>query len=86
MRFGYLAEGSKVRISKKTGSIIEKVMNPGWSVKNRIKNKIDGIADTPPILVTEKTYEGENFDKIKKEFEEYIQAKEKKETLLVFDD
>ncbi len=86
IRFGYLADGSKVRISKKSGSIVEKVINPAWSVKNRIKNKVDGIADTPPILASEKTYEGENFDKIKKEFDEYIQNKEKKETLLVFDD
>lgn len=32
------------------------------------------------------TYKGENFDKIKKEFDEYIQKKEKREKLLVFDE
>jgi hypothetical protein len=36
--------------------------------------------------VTEVTYKGENFDKIKEEFYEYIKAKEKREKLLVFDE
>lgn len=34
----------------------------------------------------EVTYRGENFDRIKKDFEEFIQKKEKREKLLVFDE
>ena len=86
IRFGFLADGKKVRVSKKSGSIIEKIMNPGWQVNIRNKNKVDGLHDTEPGLVGEVTYKGENFDKIKKEFEEYIQKKERKESLLVFDE
>ncbi len=28
IRFGFLADGKKVRIAKKSGAIIEKIMNP----------------------------------------------------------
>lgn len=34
----------------------------------------------------EVTYKGENFDKIKKEFEDFMKNKEKREKLLVFDE
>ena len=52
VRFGYLATGDKVRISKSTGTIIAKPMLPAYNPKNRNKNKIDGIKDTSAAKVT----------------------------------
>ena len=73
-------------ISKKSGSIIEKKPDPGLDYKIRHKNRVDGISDTPPDKVLEVTYKGEDFAKIKEEFEEFIREKERKEKLLVFDE
>lgn len=72
IRFGFLADGKKVRISKKSGSIIEKPMDPAYKRQVRNKNKIDGIKDTPPDKAVLVTYKGEDFDKIKRDFELYI--------------
>jgi len=51
VRFGYLATGEKVRISKASGTIIAKTMLPVYDPKVRNKNKIDGIKDTPASKV-----------------------------------
>lgn len=56
VRFGYTEEGDKVRISKKSGSIIEKKMSPGYDPLVRNKNKVDGVKDTPSDKVLEVTY------------------------------
>ena len=40
--------------------------------------------DTRGDLVLEKTYQGEDFFKIKMEFEQYLRLKEDKERLMVF--
>jgi hypothetical protein len=53
---------------------------------NRYKNKTTGPEDTTPENVLEKTYKGEDFGRIKAEFDEYIRMKEEKEGLLVFKD
>lgn len=45
---GYLEDGSPVRISKLTGSIINKNIDPAKSPAHRHKNKIDGLKDTSP--------------------------------------
>lgn len=45
-----------------------------------------GPNDSKPEDVLEKTYEGEDFLRIKAEFDEYIRMKEEKEDLLVFKD
>ena len=37
------------------GSIIEKRIDPAWSVKERNKNKVDGLKDTSPIVVIKLT-------------------------------
>ena len=73
-----------MRISKKSGSIIEKVKSPAFQRAVRNKNKIDGLKDTPAQKVLEITYMGEDFAKIKKEFDEYIIAKQQREKLLIF--
>lgn len=58
-----------------------------------MKDKVDGMKDTPAdsvyhklLKVLELTYQGEDFGKIKREFEEFIKKKEKKEKLLVFEE
>ncbi|KAL4433133.1 hypothetical protein ABPG74_010828 [Tetrahymena malaccensis] len=84
IRFGYLEDGKKVRISTKSGSIIEKPFDHGWKRENRNKNKVDGMLDTPAEKVLQVTYKGEDFDTIKRDFEKFIQDKERKEKLLVF--
>ena len=53
---------------------------------NRTKNKQVGDYDTPPADVLEKTYKGEDFIRVKAEFDEYIRIKVEKEGLLVFKD
>jgi len=86
VKIGYLADGQKVRISKKSGTIIEKKPEPALNYRLRHKNRLDGIADTPPDKVLEVTYKGEDFAAIKKEFDEYIKEKERREKLLIFDE
>ena len=86
VRFGFLQDGKKVRISTKSGSIIEKPFDHGFKQEVRNKNKIDGMLDTPAEKVLQVTYKGEDFDAIKRDFEKYIAEKERKEKLLVFKD
>ena len=62
VRKGFLESGDTVRISKKSGLIIEKNKKPAYQVKVRNKNKVDGVKDTPPQKMLEVTYKGENFD------------------------
>lgn len=73
-----------MRISKKTGTIIPKPDRSHLTYLNRTKSKEIGIYDTRGDLVLEKTYTGEDFLRVKAEFEEYIRLKEEKEELLVF--
>lgn len=82
---GYLEDGSPVRISKVSGSIVEKRKDPAYSPAHRHKNKIDGLKDTAPAKAIEVTYLGEDFAAIKEQFEREIAEKERKEQLLWFD-
>jgi large subunit ribosomal protein L24 len=85
--YGYLEDGTKVRISKKTGSVIPKPARDDLKFINRTKDKKVNDYDTKPEDVLEKTYRGEDFVKIFNEFHEYIRMKEEKEEkLLVFRD
>ena len=86
MRYGFLEDGSKVRISKKSGAIIPKPDRSHLTYINRTKSRETGILDTRGDLVLEKTYKGEDFVKIKMEFDEYLRLKEERERLLVFKD
>ena len=82
---GYLEDGSKVRVSQKSGAIIPKPARSDLKLINRTKNKEAGDMDTLPDNVLQKTYKCEDFVKIHNEFSEYIRMKEEKEELLVFD-
>lgn len=72
-------------MSKLSGAIIPKIVDPAKSPTHRHKNKVDGIKDTAPALAMQMTYKGEDFASIKAEFEGFIAEKEKKEELLWFD-
>ena len=80
---GYLEDGTTVRISKQTGTIIPV---PDLEEKRRAENKdkIDGPLDTLPSLAHEVTYQGEDFAKMRAEFEQRMREKEELERLLVF--
>jgi len=76
---GYLEDGTKVRVSKKTGAVIPKPDRSDLKYINRTKDKEPGDFDTRPEDVIEKTYQGEDFVKVYNEFQEYIRIKEAKE-------
>jgi large subunit ribosomal protein L24 len=84
VKAGFLEDGTRVRISKKSGAILPKPDRSHLSFINRTKKKEDGLLDTKTELVHEKTYTGEDFMRVKAEFEEFIRIKEEKEDLLVF--
>ena len=81
---GFLEDGTKVRISKKTGALIPKPDRSDLTYLNRTKSRETGLLDTEPMAVLEKTYTGEDFFKIASEFDEYIRMKDETEKLLVF--
>jgi large subunit ribosomal protein L24 len=56
IKYGYLEDGSKVRISKKSGAIIPKPDRSHLTYINRTKSREIGINDTRGDLVLEKTY------------------------------
>lgn len=83
--FAYDEEtGKKIRISKKSNTIISRPMLPEFSKEFRLKGKVEGAYDTKPAKVLEVTYKGEDLESIKKQFEEEIAEKERREKLLVF--
>ena len=86
IRYGFLEDGTSVRISKKSGAIIPKPDRSHLTYINRTKQREPGVYYTRGDLVLEKTYKGEDFLKVKAEFDEYIRIKEEKERLLVFKD
>jgi len=84
IRYGFLEDGSKVRISKKSGALIPKPDRSNLTYLNRTKGREPGPNDTKGEDVLEKTYKGEDFMRVKAEFDEYIRMKEEKEGLMVF--
>ena len=78
-------EGKRVRIAIKSGAMIPKPEREDLKYQNRTSDKI-GPLDTKPEDVLERTYEGEDFIRIKKEFEEFLRIKAEKERNLVFDE
>ena len=54
--------------------------------EKRGRKRRAGIKDTPGILAHKITYQGENFQAIREEFEQFIAAKEAREKLLVFNE
>lgn len=87
VRYAFLEDGTKVRIAKKSGALIPKPDYSYLKYINRTKSREPGPGDTKPEDVLEKTYKnGEDFLRVKAEFDEYIRMKEEKEGLLVFKD
>jgi len=84
IRIAVTDEGKRVRIAKKSGSIIEYPEHQSKS--DRIKDITDGILDTSPEMVDEITYKGEDFAQIKRKFSRFIRVKEAREKLLVFNE
>jgi len=82
--YGFLEDGSKVRIAKRSGALVPKPDRSNLTYINRTKGKEAGPFDTKPEDVVEKTYKGEDFLRVKAEFDEYIRMKEEKEGLMVF--
>ena len=82
--WGFLKTGEKVRIAKRSGALIQKPDRSDLKYINRTKGKEVGQSDTKPEDVLEKTYKGEDFKRVRAEFEEYIRMKDDKEKLLVF--
>lgn len=56
IRFGYLEDGTKVRVSKRTGALIPKPDRSHLTYFQRNKDKGIGPRDTDPNLVLTKTY------------------------------
>ncbi len=65
IKYGYLEDGTSVRLSKKTSTIIPKPDRSHLTYLNRTKTKEVGVWDTRGDLVLEKTYKGEDFLKVK---------------------
>ena len=85
IRYGYLEDGTRVRVSRKSGAVIEKPDRSALTYTNRTKDFKPGPLDTPPAAVLKKTYEGEDFFEVYTEFDNYLQEKEALEANLVFD-
>ncbi len=85
IRYGFHPEtGQKLRISVRSGKIIEKPKRNNLKREKRGKNKKVGLKDTAAEKAHEVTYQGEDFEAIKAEFEQFIKEKEEREKLLVF--
>ena len=66
--YGFLEDGTKVRVSKKSGSVIPKPDRSNLKYINRTKSREPGDQDTKPEDVIERTYKGEDFVKVYHEF------------------
>lgn len=65
----------KFRISKKSGKILYKTKTQKHKREKRGKKRKLGIKDTPSLLVQKVTYQGEDFESIKREFQKFIAEK-----------
>ena len=61
IKYGYLEDGTKIRVSTKSGAIIPKPDRSNLKYILRTKTKTIGDLDTKPEDVLEKTYKGEDF-------------------------
>lgn len=85
VQIAFTETGAKVRVSKRSGSIIEKKKYEGYIRDKRHKNKVDGVLDTAPKDAAEVTYKGEDFAAIREEFYARMKKKEEAEKKLIFD-
>lgn len=72
IKTGYLEDGSKVRVSKKSGAIIPKPDRSNMTYLARTKDYKPGPLDTTGDAVLKKTYGGEDFHRVYKEFDAYL--------------
>ena len=85
VRIGFLADGTKVRISKRSKQLIPKPNKDELTFEARHRERLDNVKNTLPNLTLLKTYMGEDFSAVKADFEKYILEKERVESLLIFD-
>jgi hypothetical protein len=66
-----------LRVSKKSGRILYRNKRVLKSLKREVRGKKRkiGLKDTPAALAHKVTYQGEDFEAIRREFEEFIAAK-----------
>ena len=83
MKFAYLEDGTRVRIAKKSGAVIPKP-KVAMTRQERGKDRADGEKDTPAEVVLKQTYFGEDFQKLRDEWEASIKAREEMAKHLVF--
>jgi hypothetical protein len=76
--------GERLRISKKSGKILYKSRTQSHKRERRGKKRKIGLKDTAAAVAHKVTYQGENFEAIRLEFEQFVAAKEAREKLLVF--
>ena len=86
IKIGFLEDGQRVRVSKKTGAIIPKPDRSNLTYLARTKDMKTGPMDTVPEDVHKKTYTGEDFTRVYMDFDNYLQEKAALEHKLVFED
>lgn len=86
VRIGYLEDGQKVRVSKKSGAIIAKPDRSNMTYAARTKDLKQGPLDSGAEAVLKKTYTGEDFMAVYQDFENYLAEKAALESKLVFDE
>ena len=86
IKIGYLEDGQKVRVSKKSGAIIPKPDRSHLTYLQRTKDTKPGPLDTPKEAVLNKTYTGEDFMQVYRDFDNYLQEKAALEDKLVFNE
>ena len=64
IKTGYLEDGKRVRVSKKSGAIIPKPDRSNLTYLARTKDTKPGPLDTKPEAVLKKTYTGEDFTRV----------------------
>ena len=77
------SEGKKFRISKKSGAVIPKPKQE-FPSKTKRSTRPKNSRDTDRADVMKKTYEGENFVNVYKDFMKLLENKKKQEKLFVF--
>lgn len=83
VKMAYLEDGTRVRISRKSGALIPKPA-VHKSRLERGKEKVDGQKDTPTETILQQTYFGEDFQRLREEWLASIQTREELAKHLVF--
>jgi large subunit ribosomal protein L24 len=68
VKYGYNEQGKRIRVSLKTGNLIDKPSRSELTYQARNDKKQDGVKDTAPSDVLSATYKGEDFAILDEEF------------------